>query len=340
MNSEGFRETFLRGDREGPKKANMAGKKEAKQKAGPRGQTEKDRDEAGSSTGTRNTSEEGGQRTAQNTQRKEAHKDLKGQGESKKPRMTKRRQVRKVATMVKRLKKNPEDGQPQPPAEAGAGLASGDGWDAQQQATVAAYAQSRGMQPREVLQALVNSMEKTLRKEKGGNPASQTSSLSMKQKGEAAGKAEAGPNPGRGGRDLRERKADSNCVACCKDKKRGVPPKTRWKEGQKEKARSLELPGKEIRAVAVPGPGEIIAATGSEGSEAQQAPEEAQEGVLAIPGPKEVTATVGPEGGETRQTPEGAQGGTKDPKKEDAPTPVACVTGVPRGPSVGESWRV
>ncbi len=72
--------------------------------------------------------------------------------------------------MVKRLKKNPEDGESQPPIEAGADLASEDGWDAQQQATVTAYAQSRGMQPREVLQALVNSMEKTLRKEKGGNP--------------------------------------------------------------------------------------------------------------------------------------------------------------------------
>jgi hypothetical protein len=197
------------------------------------------------------------------------------------------------------------------------------------------------MQPREVLQALVNSMEKTLRKEKGGNPASQTSSLSVKQKGEAAGKAEAGPNPGRGGRDLRERKADSNCVACCKDKKRGVPPKTRWKEEQKEKARSLESPGKENRAVAAPGLGEVIAATGSEGSEAQQAPEEAQEGVVAIPGPEEVTATMESKGGETRQTPEGAQGGTKDPKKEDTPTPVACVTGVPRGPvSRGELARV
>jgi hypothetical protein len=123
-NSEGFRETFLRRDREGPKKAKMAGKKEAKQKADPRGQTEKHREETGSSTGTKNTSEEGGQRTAQNTQRKEAHKDLKGQGEPKKPSMTKRRQVRKVATMVKRLKKNPEDGEPQPPDEAGAGLAT------------------------------------------------------------------------------------------------------------------------------------------------------------------------------------------------------------------------
>jgi hypothetical protein len=38
-------------------------------------------------------------------QRKEAQKDLKGQGESKKPGMTKRRQARKVATMVKRQEK-------------------------------------------------------------------------------------------------------------------------------------------------------------------------------------------------------------------------------------------
>jgi hypothetical protein len=195
LNSEAFRETFLRNDREGPTKAEMAGKKEAKQKAGPRGQTEKNREETGSFTGAKSTSEEVGQRTAQNTQRKEAHRDLKGQGESKKPSMTKRRQARKVATMVKQLKKNPEDGESQPPTEVGADLASGDGWDAQQQATVTAYTQSRGMQPREVLQALVNSMEKTLRKEKGGNPASQIPPLSVKQRGEVAGKAKAGLTP-------------------------------------------------------------------------------------------------------------------------------------------------
>ncbi len=120
--------------------------------------------------------------------------------------------------MVKRLKKNQEDGESQPPTEAGADLVSGDGWEAQQQATVTAYAQSRGMQPREVLQALVNSMEKTLRKEKGENPASQIPPPSAKQRGEAAGKTEAGPNPGRGGRDPREKKLDSNCVTCCRDK--------------------------------------------------------------------------------------------------------------------------
>ena len=254
----------------------MVGKKEAKQKAGPHGQTEKNREETESSTGMKSTSEEGRQRAAQDTQRKtpqrkEAHKDLKGQGESKKPSMTKRRQARKVATMVKRLKKNPEDMEQRPLAETGASLAPRDGWDAQHQATVAAYAQSRGMQPREVLQALVNSMEKTLRKEKGGNLASQTSSLSVKQQEEAAGKAEARPNPGRGGRDLRERKADSNCVAYCKEKKRGVPPKTRWKEEQREKARSQEAQGKENRAGAAPESGGATAVAGPDRGEAQQA---------------------------------------------------------------------
>jgi hypothetical protein len=68
LNSEGFRETFLRSDREGPTKAEMAGKKEPKQKAGPSGQTEKHREETGSSTGTKNTSKEGRQSAAQKKQ--------------------------------------------------------------------------------------------------------------------------------------------------------------------------------------------------------------------------------------------------------------------------------
>ncbi len=176
MNSEVFRETLSEERQRGPKKAKMAGKKDAKPKAGPRGQTEKNREDAKSSAGTKNTSEGGGQRTAQSMQQKrELQRDPKDQGEPKKPSMTKRRQVRKVATMVKRLKKNPEDSEQQPKAEAEAGLVSEGGWDAQQLATVAAYAHSRGMQPREVQQTLVNSMEKTLRKEKGENLAGQTS---------------------------------------------------------------------------------------------------------------------------------------------------------------------
>jgi hypothetical protein len=90
--------------------------------------------------------------------------------------------------------KNPEDVEQQSLAEAGASLTPEGGWDAQQQATVAACAQSRGMQPREVLQALVNSMEKTLRKEKGENLASQTSSLGAKQVN-----PKPGPTPEEGG---------------------------------------------------------------------------------------------------------------------------------------------
>jgi len=90
--------------------------------------------------------EDAGRKPAQETQKKEAHKDLKDQGEVKKSSVAKRRQVRKVATMVKRLKKNPEDGELQTPTEGEVVLTAGDGWDAQQQATVTPYAQSRGMQ--------------------------------------------------------------------------------------------------------------------------------------------------------------------------------------------------
>ena len=65
MNSEGFRETFLRNDREGPTKAKMAGKKEAKRKAGPSGQKEKNRKETEGSKRTKNSSRRGGRREAQ-----------------------------------------------------------------------------------------------------------------------------------------------------------------------------------------------------------------------------------------------------------------------------------
>ena len=118
----------------------MAGKKEAKQKAGPSGRREKYRKETGEPLGVKDIPEDAGRKPAQETQKKEARKDLKDQGEFKKPSMTKRRQARKVATMVKRLKKNPEDGESQPLTEGEAVLAAADGWDAQQQATVSAYA--------------------------------------------------------------------------------------------------------------------------------------------------------------------------------------------------------
>jgi hypothetical protein len=105
----------------------MAGKKEAKQKAGPSGRREKYRKETGEPLGVKDIPEDAGRKPAQETQKKEAHKDLKDQGESKKPSMTKRRQVRKVATLVKRLKKNPEDGESQTPTEGEVVVAAEDG---------------------------------------------------------------------------------------------------------------------------------------------------------------------------------------------------------------------
>ena len=92
----------------------MAGKKEAKRKAGPSGQKEKYRKETEDPTWVKDIPEDAGRRPAQDTQKKEAHKDLKDQGEFKKPSMTKRRQARKVATMVKRLKKNQRMGSRNP----------------------------------------------------------------------------------------------------------------------------------------------------------------------------------------------------------------------------------
>jgi len=101
LNSEEFRETFLRNDREGPPRPKMAGKKEAKQRAGQSGRKEKYKGEAEESARAREPLEDAGRKSAQETQKKEAHKDLRDQGEAKKSSVTKRRQVRKVATMVK-----------------------------------------------------------------------------------------------------------------------------------------------------------------------------------------------------------------------------------------------
>jgi hypothetical protein len=93
-------------------------------------------------------------------------------------------------------------------------------------------------------------------------------------------------------------------------RKGGYPPKTRWKEEQKERARSQEAQGKENLSVVIPGPEKAADTPVTEGSETQRALREAQKSA-------------------------------EDPKREDTQAPVACVTGVPRGPvSVGELVRV
>jgi hypothetical protein len=95
---------------------------------------------------------------------------------------------------------------------------------------------------------------------------------------------------------------ENNCVACSKDKKRGVPPKTRWKEEQKERARKQEAQGKENRAMTMSRPEEAAAAPAVEGSKPQRALEEVRKDA-------------------------------ESSRKENTQTPVACVSGVPEDPS-------
>jgi hypothetical protein len=108
----------------------MAGKKDAKQRAGPRDRIERAK--------KRNPGEP----------EKEPQRDPGEQEEPKRSSLTKRRQARKVATMVKRLRKNPEDLEQQPKAEAEAEQVSEGGWDARQQATVAPMLTQEECNPR------------------------------------------------------------------------------------------------------------------------------------------------------------------------------------------------
>ncbi len=100
---------------------------------------------------------------------------------------------------------------------------------------------------------------------------------------------------------------EHNCVASSKDKRRGVPPKTRWKEEQKEKAqgrdgKGLEAQGKENQAVAVPSPEEAA--------------------VVPMPGSSKPRCVLE----EVKKDVEGT-------KEENTQMPVACVSGVPREPA-------
>jgi hypothetical protein len=189
--------------------AKMAGKRDAKQKAGPCDRTEK-------SIGRRSGEPE-----------KELQGDPCDQGRPKKrisPRggreeaeasneasLTKRRQVRKVATMVKRLKRSTEDSEQQHRAEAEAGQAAEGEWNARQQETVAAYARVRGMEPREVLQALMNSMEKTLRKERSDNLTGQAPSPKASQLSKSGGKPEAKARPESGEKGPGDKSKEARC---------------------------------------------------------------------------------------------------------------------------------
>jgi hypothetical protein len=154
--------------------------------------------------------------------------------------LTKRRQVRKVATMVKRLKRSTEDPEQLHKAETEADQIAGEGWDTRQQVTVAAYARARGMEPQEVLQALVSSMEKTLRQERSEGLTGQAPSPKASQPSESGSKPKVKPRPESGKRGLRDKDIEAKCVACNKGKRKGIPPKARSKEEQKERAQGLK----------------------------------------------------------------------------------------------------
>jgi hypothetical protein len=114
-----------------------------------------------------------------------------------------------------------------------------------------------------------------------------------------------------------------------------VPPKTRWKEEQKEKARNMGSAGKENLAVEAPGEAGNIVATVPEEEEAQQASEGTQAETVAAPEANEATAERKPEETGTPQAPGEALGGARGTRKEETPAPVACVAGVPREPVSG-----
>ncbi len=146
--------------------------------------------------------------------------------------LTKRRQVRRVATTVKRPKRSTEDPEQQHKAEAEAGQTTGGGWDTRQQVTIAAYARARGMEPREVLQALVSSMEKTLRKERSEGLTGQAPSPKASQPSASGSKPEVKPHPESGKRRSRDKDIEAKFIACNKGKRKWIPLKARRKEGE------------------------------------------------------------------------------------------------------------
>jgi hypothetical protein len=231
-------EFFLRNGRGNPRKAKMAGKKDAKLKASQWDRAEKTKEKSAGDPEKElkgDPSEQGKPKKRISPQRGKEEAEASGEASQ-----TKRRQVRKVATMVKRLKRSREEPGQQCKAEAEQGQAADGGWDARQQETVEAYARARGMEPREVLQALVNSMEKTPRKERVEDLAEQAPSPKANQPNESGGKPEAKVRQEGERKGEKEKSMEAKYIACCKGKRKGIPPKARWKEEQKEKVQGMK----------------------------------------------------------------------------------------------------
>jgi hypothetical protein len=122
---------------------------------------------------------------------------------------------------------------------------------------------------------------------------------------------------GRGRKDLKEREVESSCIACSKGKRKGVPPKTRWKEEQKEKAQGpRELQNGKWKAET---------RRGSEGTKAK-----GKENRVAGASSSEGASAESAQGrGKPRPILEGARRGAEGTEREGPKMPVACVNGVP-----------
>jgi hypothetical protein len=158
------------------------------------------------------------------------------------------------------------------------------------------------MKPREVSQALVNLMEKTLRKEKSENLTEQTPLRKASQVNGSGGKSEMKIRPENERKGPKDKSVEAKCTACSRGKRKGIPPKVRWKEEQKEKAQGMEAiqeEGKENQTEVASSSGEVIARTARRGERA-------------------------------RSIFEGLKGGAGILGGAAPQAPVACVSGTPR----------
>jgi hypothetical protein len=138
------------------------------------------------------------------------------------------------------------------------------------------------------------------------------------QLSESGGQPESKARPESGRRGPGEKNIEAKCIACNKGKRKGIPPKARWKEEQKEKTQgSRELRKEESESGTRGG----CVATEMKGKEnrADIAPNSG--GTVAVP----VQGCARP-----RSIFKGIKGSTKSAAGVAPKMPVACLSGIPR----------
>jgi hypothetical protein len=191
---------------------------------------------------------------------------------------------------------------------------------------MAAYASARGMEPREVLQALVSSMEKTLCKDKTDGPAGRSQLPEEKQMGESSCQPETNTHHGGEGRDLREKNLENKRITGNQGRRTGILPKARWKEELKEGTERLE----ETQPVGVEdGPRMCWGAHGKDNASGGESKENREGGVST---PEDGNVRVVPKFKRPRSIFDRIGKGSRHDENMRTTTLVACVSGIPRGP--------